>query len=155
MKFDAQGKAATKDATGDHWLHFSVWRAGGAWWMSHPTDTDKPMIQWDGEVTCVEPFVVVVDVTSGGRAELPGSTCTVDVPEDMDEATGACVEVDVAEDMIRFRWRMLAGLSWRGGWLSPEPLASRKPGERFLVKSTDLDDRGRRMWWLSTVEARS
>ncbi len=94
--------------------------------------------------------VAILDVASGDRAELPGTTRTVDVPEDMDEATGASVAVGEDEDGIRFRWNLLAG-GGRGGWLSSTPLSSRKPGERCMAESADLDDRGRRMWRLSTV----
>jgi hypothetical protein len=51
----ATGQGVSKDATGDHWQHFTVWRdSEGQWWMAHPTDARGRAVRYDGEVRDVE-----------------------------------------------------------------------------------------------------
>lgn len=94
--------------------------------------------------------VAILNIASSAYSELPRNTRTVDVPAGLDEGTGVCLAVGEDEDGIRFWWRLAAG-GMNGGWITALPLSIRSPGERFMVESTDLDDRGRRMWWLSTI----
>lgn len=98
-------------------------------------------------------MIKVLDIISGNVHELAADTRCIAAPPDMDRATGAAVAVAELTGRVHLMYR---GLSERRPQVSERPW---RIGDvcsddgPILVESTDVDDRGRRLWWLSEVVA--
>ncbi len=100
-------------------------------------------------------MIAILDLTSCDRSELPADTRTVDVPGDrvdrFDDETGSCTLLSGDDgDAARMAWTSLSGDRHRSS-LAIAPLSSRGVGTKCMVESSDRDDAGRPLWWLSEV----
>jgi hypothetical protein len=96
--------------------------------------------------------VNVRDVASGDVHTLPGTTRCIPAPGALDEATGCAVQIVETDGTVYLRYTVSGG-GRETLEAAAVSLVDSKPAadERLLVESTDKDDSGRPLWWLSEV----